>query len=127
MNSLAILLLVTQLFVTNAHASDDAVTKISIISVVNKDDTTLAYRGIRYGYDYELRIWRAGGVRLSAYLKSWFCDRQTNVCYEANGYPLIDINKRVVYTAWVNGLTVKFRIDGWSSSEQVVKFNFSSE
>ncbi len=121
------LVVISQLFVTSAYASDDATTRITFISVTNEDDTTLAYRGIRYGYDYEFKVFRSGGVRLGAYLKSWFCDRQTNVCYEANGYPLIDIHKRVVYTAWVNGLTVKFRVDSWSSSEQVVRFNFSSE
>jgi len=121
------LVVISQLFVTNAHAFDDAATKVSIISVVNQDDATLAYRGIRYGYDYELKIFRSGGVRLGAYLKSWFCDKVTNECYEANGYPLIDMSKRVVYTAVVNGLAVKFRIDSWSSSEQVVIYNFSSE
>jgi len=120
-------LFVTQLFVTHAYAFDGAATKVSIISVVNQDDETLAYRGIRYGYDYELKIWRAGGVRLNAYLKSWFCDRLTSECYEANGYPMVDIQQHVVYTAPVNGLTVKFRVDIWSSSEQVVGFHFSSE
>jgi hypothetical protein len=125
MNNLIFAMLL--LVVTNAHAFDNAATKVSIISVVNEDDTTLVYRGMRYGYDYQLSIWRVGGVGLSAYLKSWFCDRSTNECHETNGYPLLDIKQGVVYTMPVNRLVVRFRVDAWLNSDQTFNCNFSSE